>query len=140
MNRLRSENWKTSWLGVITALLFLLFFVGGPDVDSSRSFKNFWNVGHFAFFALFIRLLVVDGPLGAGTTFYKQLVLSVLLGRGLVRRFAFREMEREEVDIAGCLPLRLGSRLPLALCDSFAKGRTGCCSRPFTQDFAAAGS
>jgi len=111
LNRLRSKNWKTSWLGVITALLFLLFFVGGPDDDASRSFKNFWNVGHFAFFALFIRLLVVDGPLGAGTTFYKQLVLSVLLATllgvaiELVQSGVGRVMDLHDVgrDILGAL-------------------------------------
>lgn len=32
--------------------LFVLFFVGGPDHNSTRHFKAFWNLGHILFFSL----------------------------------------------------------------------------------------
>lgn len=34
------------------ALLTILFFLGGPDFNSSRSFKAFWNTGHILYYAL----------------------------------------------------------------------------------------
>ena len=34
------------------ALLTLLFFIGGTNYYSSRSFKYFWNLGHILYFAL----------------------------------------------------------------------------------------
>lgn len=38
---------------LVFLLLFFLFFIGGPDYLSSRSFKSFWNLGHILFFLLF---------------------------------------------------------------------------------------
>ncbi|WP_155302159.1 carbohydrate binding domain-containing protein [Desulfosarcina widdelii] len=40
------------------ALLTVLFFIGGPDYHSSRSFKHFWNLGHILYFSLFPFLIV----------------------------------------------------------------------------------
>jgi VanZ family protein len=34
------------------ALLFILFFIGGPEYQSPRSFQAIWNLGHIIFFAL----------------------------------------------------------------------------------------
>lgn len=42
---------------LIFLILFLLFFIGGPDYLSSRSFKSFWNLGHILFFLLFPLLI-----------------------------------------------------------------------------------
>ena len=33
-------------------ILSVLFFVGGPNYQSARHFKTFWNLGHILFFAL----------------------------------------------------------------------------------------
>ena len=33
--------------------IFILFFIGGPDQHSPRSFQAFWNLGHILFFSLF---------------------------------------------------------------------------------------
>jgi VanZ family protein len=33
-------------------MLTILFFFGGPDYYSARSFKNFWNLGHILYYAL----------------------------------------------------------------------------------------
>ncbi len=37
-----------AFLGILT----LLFFIGGPDYYSTRSFKAFWNLGHILYYAL----------------------------------------------------------------------------------------
>ena len=39
-------------LTLIMALMTILFFIGGPDYHSSRTFKSFWNLGHILYFAL----------------------------------------------------------------------------------------
>ena len=36
----------------------LLFFFGGPDYYSTRSFKHFWDLGHIIFFAIFTYLIL----------------------------------------------------------------------------------
>lgn len=36
----------------ILLTLFFLFFIGGPDYLSQRSYKSFWNLGHILFFSL----------------------------------------------------------------------------------------
>ncbi len=41
---------------------FILFFLGGPDEYSSRSFNHFWNLGHLFFFAVFTMMLVRQTP------------------------------------------------------------------------------
>jgi VanZ family protein len=51
-NKNSREKRKQQWLSLLIFLLFPLFFFGGPDYYSPRSFKNFWNVGHVVFFAL----------------------------------------------------------------------------------------
>lgn len=33
-------------------IMFVLFFIGGPNYYSSAVFKEFWNIGHILFFAL----------------------------------------------------------------------------------------
>ena len=44
---------RLRWFPVLTFILFIFFFVGGPDYYSPRSVKAFWNAGHIIFFALF---------------------------------------------------------------------------------------
>lgn len=39
------------------ALMTILFFIGGPDYHSPRSYKSFWNLGHILYFSLFPLLL-----------------------------------------------------------------------------------
>jgi VanZ family protein len=49
-----------SWRKILPwflVVLFVLFFVGGPNIHSSRHFKAFWNLGHILFFALLPYLL-----------------------------------------------------------------------------------
>lgn len=41
--------------------LFSLFFIGGPNDYSSRSFEAVWNLGHVFFFSAFIVLLLKRG-------------------------------------------------------------------------------
>lgn len=44
---------KTTLSVVVTSLLFLLLFLGGPDYYSPRSIREAWDLGHLIFFALF---------------------------------------------------------------------------------------
>lgn len=61
------------WLFLLLLSLFPLFFFGGPDYYSPRSFKNFWNVGHVVFFAIFSYQLLVDGRLFRGKSLLHKL-------------------------------------------------------------------
>ena len=45
----------------IISLMSIMFFVGGPDYHSQRSFKALWNIGHLIYFALFPLLLFLVG-------------------------------------------------------------------------------
>lgn len=46
------------WLiGVILLASTLLFFLGGPDYESPRSYKASWDLGHIAYFALLTLLI-----------------------------------------------------------------------------------
>ncbi len=46
------------WIyGVFLAVGSVLLFMGGPDYYSSRSFRNFWDIGHIVYFALLAGLL-----------------------------------------------------------------------------------
>jgi len=41
----------------LICILSILFFIGGPDYNSPRSFKAIWNLGHIIYFALLPLLL-----------------------------------------------------------------------------------
>jgi VanZ family protein len=41
------------------ALLTALFFIGGPDYHSPRSYKHFWNLGHILYFSFFPFLILM---------------------------------------------------------------------------------
>lgn len=49
---IRSNVFGRFVLPLVLAVLFFLFFFGGPDYYSSRFFKQFWNLGHILFFAI----------------------------------------------------------------------------------------
>jgi VanZ family protein len=40
------------------AFMTVLFFIGGPDYHSPRSFRQLWNLGHIVYFAVFPLLLI----------------------------------------------------------------------------------
>ena len=46
LNQNNSLSKKSILLAVIAAICFVLFFVGGPDYYSPRSYKYFWDLGH----------------------------------------------------------------------------------------------
>jgi VanZ family protein len=55
-------------LTIALLVLFSMFFVGGPNAYSSRSFEAVWNLGHVFFFVLFTVLLLKRGNPEAGFT------------------------------------------------------------------------
>ena len=64
---------------LIVVMMFPLFFFGGPDYYSSRTFKNFWNLGHVVFFAFFVHLLLIDNRLFREKSFFQKLVYCLLI-------------------------------------------------------------
>jgi hypothetical protein len=55
-------NRKLIFLIPVSAVLFGLFFIGGPGYHSARSYQHFWDLGHIFFFAIltFIILSLLD--------------------------------------------------------------------------------
>jgi len=51
-------NRKLILLIPVSAVLIVLFFIGGPGYHSSRSYQNFWDLGHIFFFAILTFLLL----------------------------------------------------------------------------------
>ncbi len=59
-------------------LMFFLFFFGGPNYESSRSFKEFWNFGHIVFFAVFAHYFFCSGGALAQLSTLKKLLLTMI--------------------------------------------------------------
>jgi hypothetical protein len=53
-------------------ILSLLFFFGGPDYYSTRSFKHFWDLGHIVFFAIFTYIILSLWQKLSNQTFWRQ--------------------------------------------------------------------
>jgi hypothetical protein len=60
---------------LILLLGFLLFFIGGPDYYSSRSFKRIWDIGHILFFALFTFVILQNWSFLKDKNFIKRLII-----------------------------------------------------------------
>jgi len=102
---------KNSLLTVIAVICFVLFFVGGPDYYSQRSYKDFWDIGHILFFFIFSYLILLNWPKSLETTFFRQSiavifiviclgVLIELIQAGSARTPNIMDLIR---DIIGCL-------------------------------------
>lgn len=74
MNQLKGRRLL---LVVAVLLIFPLFFYGGPDYDSSRSFRSLWNFGHFIFFALATMLLLNSSKKIASMRFQSHVLLAL---------------------------------------------------------------
>jgi hypothetical protein len=61
---------KKAVLTVIAAICFVLFFVGGPDYYSPRSYKHFWDLGHILFFSILSYLILLNWPWSSKITFH----------------------------------------------------------------------
>ena len=95
----------------LLTFLSVLFFFGGPDYYSPRSFKSIWNLGHILFYTVLISYLLRFWPRYASLGIYKQvgwgLVLTIFSGiavESLQIQFSrlpeFGDIWR---DILGCL-------------------------------------
>ena len=51
-------NRKLILLIPVSAVLFVLFFIGGPGYHSARSYQHFWDLGHIFFFAILTFILL----------------------------------------------------------------------------------
>ena len=72
-------------LGAILAILTLLFFIGGPDYQSSRSFRAFWNLGHIFYYALLSMVIFAfTRKRQRSVRFQIALILAVTLMLGVV--------------------------------------------------------
>jgi VanZ family protein len=76
----------TALLAIGIALLFALFFLGGPDHLAPRSIQYGWNLGHILFFALLTGLLLRLSPKLIGQSFLFQFffIISITLFLGLL--------------------------------------------------------
>jgi VanZ family protein len=70
---------KTVILTVIALICFVLFFVGGPDYYSPRSYKYFWDLGHILFFSLLSYLILLNWPKRSETTFLRQGIFVIFI-------------------------------------------------------------
>ena len=73
---------KRNLLILILGLLFMLFFISGPDYHASRSFKSFWNFGHILFFSLLPLLVysISKPPISYQRQVIYFIVLTIVLG------------------------------------------------------------
>lgn len=67
------------WQLPALAALFVLFFIGGPDYYSARSFKAFWNLGHILFFFLLAHCLLRHWQWLRGRPFREQCGFGIAL-------------------------------------------------------------
>jgi len=102
---------KNSLIGVIAVICFVLFFVGGPDYYSQRSYKYFWDLGHILFFFILSYLILLNWPKSSKTTFLRQSIviifITICLG-GLVELIQAGSVRTPDImdlirDIIGCL-------------------------------------
>ena len=102
---------KSSLLTVIAVICFVLFFVGGPDYYSQRSYKHFWDLGHILFFFILSYLILLNWPKSSKTTFLRQSIVIIfiaiclgglieLVQAGLARTPNIMDLIR---DVIGCL-------------------------------------
>ena len=102
---------KRCLLAVIAVICFVLFFVGGPDYYSQRSYKYFWDLGHIIFFFSLSSLILLNWPKHSETTFLRQSIIiifiTICLG-GLVELIQAGSARTSNImdlirDIIGCL-------------------------------------
>ena len=70
---------KTVMLTVIALICFVLFFVGGPDYYSPRSYKYFWDLGHILYFSILSYLILANWPKKSKKTFYHQSIFIIFI-------------------------------------------------------------
>ena len=102
---------KNAALIAIAAICFVLFFVGGPDYYSPRSYKRFWDLGHILFFFILTYFIFVYWPRNSKTTFLRQsifaIIITICLGSliELAQTESLRTPDLMDLarDIIGCL-------------------------------------
>lgn len=102
---------KNALLTVIAVICFVLFFIGGPDYYSPRSYKYFWDLGHILFFSIFSYLILLNWPKSLHTTFLRQnifVIFIVICLGGLVELAQTGSVRAPDImdlirDIIGCL-------------------------------------
>ncbi len=105
---LRTTQWILLFLLILIAVLF---FWGGPDYYSPRSFKSIWNLGHVLFYTMLFFYLLQFWSWYTSLTFFRQvgwgLVLTLFTGIGieLIQIQFSRLPEFGDIwrDILGCL-------------------------------------
>jgi hypothetical protein len=113
--------------GVLIAaliVLFSLFFYGGPNYDSSRSFKEFWNFGHIIFFAVLAYYTFGIAGIGKSLSLYKKLFSTIIFSfvLGVLIEFIQYGINRG-VDIGDVLRGVLGGLFGLFLSPVECKAR-----------------
>jgi VanZ family protein len=79
LNQNNSYSKKSALLTVIALICFVLFFVGGPDYYSPRSYKYLWDLGHILFFSILSYLILLNWPKCSETTFLRQSIFIIFI-------------------------------------------------------------
>ena len=82
-------------LPILLGIMFVLFFVGGPDYHSPRHFKTVWNLGHILFFSLlpyyvFTQLKWLQGRFGR----QRLMTMAVAIVIGILIEFVQHNFHR----------------------------------------------
>lgn len=103
---------KSRILTIALILMFFLFFFGGPNYDSSRSFKEFWNFGHISFFAVLVYYAFGIARIGERLSLVKKLLVTIALSFvfGVSIEFIQYGIDRN-VDVGDVLRDMLGGLL-----------------------------
>ena len=111
LNKNNSLPKKSALLTVIAVVCFVLFFIGGPDYYSPRSYKCFWDLGHILFFSILSYLILLNWPKSLDTTFLRQsffVIFIVICLGGLIELAQTGSIRTPDImdlirDIIGCL-------------------------------------
>ncbi len=106
-------------LFLILLTLFLLFFIGGPDYHSPRSYKSLWNIGHILFFSLFPLLFLFYKRISSNYLIHCLLALAItmilgaiieLLQNGFQRMPDTIDLFRNIIGVMACIFFLLPTR------------------------------
>jgi VanZ family protein len=78
----------------ILIVLFIMFFIGGPDYYAPRSYKSLWNLGHIIFFFLLPLLLINLKKTPRNYLFQCALVLTITVLIGVAIEFFQNDFNR----------------------------------------------
>jgi VanZ family protein len=104
-------NLKIFLLILISGILFILLFVGGPHYHSPRSFQHAWDLGHIICFFVWTLTYLSLTKNSRQTAFFKQCIYVIVVALAAailiewIQKFFNRSADARDVmkDLLGCL-------------------------------------